>query len=189
MSTTESLPGGESRTAVVVMGVSGCGKSTVGVGIAEALGLGYIDGDDLHDPRSVAKMRSGTPLDDDDRWPWLDRIGARLMARDEFPTGVVIACSALRRVYRDRIRRAAPGVRFVFLSGDPGVIRERMASRAGHYMPVGLLDSQLRALESPGGDESDVIELNLGSPVATLVENAVDALHRATRAKSRASSD
>src|ERR1043165_7609665 len=113
MSTAQLPPAGDSRVAVVVMGVSGCGKSTIGSGIAEALGLGYIDGDDLHDARSVAKMRSGVPLVDDDRWPGLDRIGARLMAPDEFPAGVVIACSALRRVYRDRIRHAAPGVRFV----------------------------------------------------------------------------
>ena len=189
MSTMESPPSTAPRAAVVVMGVSGCGKSTVGSGIAEALGLGYIDGDDLHDAASVAKMRSGVPLDDEDRWPWLDRIGARLMARDEFPPGVVIACSALRRIYRDRIRQGAPGVRFVFLSGDPGVIRERMASRSGHYMPVGLLDSQLRALESPGGDESDVIELNLGSPVATLVQDAVDALQRTLKTKSRERSE
>ena len=188
MSTTESLPAGAPRATVVVMGVSGCGKSTVGSGIAVALGLGYIDGDDLHDPRSVAKMRSGVPLDDDDRWPWLDRIGARLMARDEFPVGVVIACSALRRVYRDRIRRAAPGVRFVYLSGDPGVIRERMASRSGHYMPVGLLDSQLRVLESPGSEELDVIELDLGSPIETLVQDAVDALQRTSKPKGRESS-
>ena len=108
---------GPKRIALVVMGVSGSGKSTVAAGIAEALGLGFIDGDGLHSPESVARMQAGTPLTDDDRWPWLARIAANLADEVQWPAGLVIACSALRRVYRDRIRAGAPGVRFVFLDG------------------------------------------------------------------------
>ncbi|MEO6362951.1 MAG: gluconokinase, GntK/IdnK-type, partial [Caldimonas sp.] len=106
-----------SRIAVVVMGVSGSGKSTVAASLADALGIGFVDGDGLHAPASVEKMRSGTPLTDADRWPWLDRIGAILADRRGGPQGVAVACSALRRGYRDRLRAAAPGLRFIFLDG------------------------------------------------------------------------
>jgi gluconokinase len=132
------------RIAVVVMGVSGSGKSTVAAGIAAALGLVFIDGDGLHAPASVARMRAGIALTDEDRWPWLDRIGAVLGDVDESPRGVAIACSALKRAYRDRIRAAAPGVRFVFLDGPAALIETRMAARTGHHMPGTLLASQRR---------------------------------------------
>ena len=105
------------------MGVSGSGKSTVAAGIAAALGLAFIDGDSLHTPASVARMRAGIALTDDDRWPWLDRIGACLGDVARYPQGIVIACSALKRAYRDRIRAAAPGVRFVFLDGPASADR------------------------------------------------------------------
>jgi gluconokinase len=164
------------RLAVVVMGVSGSGKSTVGAGIAQALGLHFIDGDGLHSPASVAKMQAGTPLQDDDRWSWLDRIGACLGDASRWPRGVVVACSALKRVYRDRIRAAAPGVRFVFLDGTEAVIHARMAARTGHYMPGTLLASQLRTLERPGIDEADVQRLSVEAAASEIVEAAVAAL-------------
>ena len=164
------------RVALVVMGVSGSGKSTVGAGIAAALGLHFIDGDSLHSAQSVAKMQAGTPLQDDDRWPWLDRIGAALADAACWPGGVAVACSALKRSYRDRIRAAAPGVRFVFLDGAEELIRSRMAGRSGHYMPSTLLAGQLRTLERPGDDEPDVQRLSVEVSPAEIVERAAAAL-------------
>lgn len=160
---------------VIVMGVSGCGKSTVAAGVAEALGSAMIDGDDLHLPESVAKMRAGIPLDDADRWPWLDRIGQSLLTPPgaEANHGCVIACSALKRVYRDRLREAAASVYFIFLDGDVTLIAERMAKRTGHYMQPGLLASQVRTLERPGHDETDVLRLDISQPIPALVAQAV----------------
>ena len=167
--------GGE-RLALVVMGVSGSGKSTVAAGIAAALGLAFVDGDGLHSPESVARMQAGTPLTDADRWPWLGRIAARLADADATPAGLVIACSALRRAYRDRIRAGAPGVRFVFLDGSAELIRTRMATRSGHYMPESLLASQLATLEPPGEGEPDVHRVEIARPAAEVVADAVRAL-------------
>ena len=166
----------ESRRMVAVMGVSGSGKSTIGASIAAALALRFVDGDSLHLPASVSRMRSGVPLTDDDRWPWLDRIGAELADVARSPAGVVVACSALKRAYRDRIRAAAPGVRFVFLDGRRETIEARMATRSGHYMPTSLLASQLATLEPPERDEGDVITLSLEPSVAAVVADAVRAL-------------
>lgn len=164
------------RLAVVVMGVSGSGKSTVAAGIASALDLHFIDGDSLHSAASVALMQAGTPLSDEDRWPWLDRIGERLSDVAQWPDGVVIACSALKRAYRDRIRSAAPGVRFVFLDGSGELIGSRMAARSGHYMPATLLASQLGTLEPPGADEPDAQRVGIDRPVAAVIEGALQAL-------------
>lgn len=164
------------RPAVVVMGVSGSGKSTVAAGIAAGLGLHFIDGDGLHPAENVARMRAGTPLRDEDRWPWLDRIGACLADRAQWPEGVVIACSALKRAYRDRIRAAAPGVRFVFLDGPPELIGARMTSRVGHYMPATLLESQLRTLEPPGDDEPDALRVDIALPVDAVIAAALRSL-------------
>ena len=161
------------RIALVVMGVSGSGKSTVAAGIADELGLHFIDGDGLHSPENVARMQAGTPLRDEDRWPWLDRIGRRLADEAEWPRGVVIACSALRRAYRHRIRAGAPGVGFVFLDGPAELIRSRMAGRSGHYMPESLLASQFETLEPPGADEPDVLRLDIELPAAALIAAAV----------------
>ena len=174
---SEGLPG---RLAVVVMGVSGCGKSAVGAGIAAALGVRFFDGDDLHTPHNVAKMQCGVPLTDQDRWPWLDRIGARLADAHESPAGLVVACSALRRDYRDRIRADVPVLHFVFLDGPAGLIRQRMSRRKGHYMPTGLLDSQLQTLERPGPDEPDVIRLPIQLSLERIVSDAVAALKLAS---------
>ena len=164
------------RMAVVVMGVSGCGKSTVARQLALALGLDFVDGDDLHAASSVAKMRDGTPLTDADRWPWLARVGQRLADARQSPAGVAMACSALRRSYRDRIRAAAPGVRFVLLDGSAALIEARLARRADHYMPADLLASQFAALERPAADETDVHTLGIAASVPALVEAAVAAL-------------
>jgi carbohydrate kinase (thermoresistant glucokinase family) len=160
---------------LIVMGVSGCGKSTMATALSERLGLDMVDGDDLHLPESVAKMRSGIALQDADRWPWLDRIGQYL--DQEHPQGRVVACSALKRVYRDRIREKAGDVCFVFLDGDYDLIAQRMRQRVGHYMQPGLLDSQFRTLEKPQVDETDVIRLPITEPVQDMVTQALKALH------------
>jgi gluconokinase len=164
------------RIAAIVMGVSGSGKSTVAAGIAEALSLHFIDGDELHLPASVAKMKAGIALEDEDRWPWLDRIGARLADAGQWPSGVVVACSALKRAYRDRIRRAAPGVRFVFLDGTAALLESRLTGRTGHFMPKALLASQLQTLERPGADEADVVRFDIESPIGEVVRLAARAL-------------
>jgi gluconokinase len=159
---------------LIVMGVSGCGKSTMATALAAQLGLDMVDGDDLHLPESVAKMRSGIALDDADRWPWLDRIGDYLST--PHAQGRVVACSALKRAYRDRIRAQAGDVCFVFLDGDFSLIEKRMRQRVGHYMQPGLLDSQFRTLEKPQADETDVIHLPITEPVQAMVEQALQAL-------------
>jgi carbohydrate kinase (thermoresistant glucokinase family) len=148
----------------------------VSQGIAQRLGLGVIEGDDLHDPAAVLRMRQGIALTDDDRWPWLDRVGAALGDVVAAPGGAVASCSALRRVYRDQLRRACPGLLFVFLDGDAALIAPRMAARSGHYMPTSLLHSQLQTLERPGDDEPDVLRLGIEPPVTDVVEAAVLAL-------------
>ncbi|MCU0802565.1 MAG: gluconokinase [Rhodobacteraceae bacterium] len=149
---------------VVIMGVSGCGKSSVGEGLAAVLGIPYRDGDDLHPAANVDKMRAGVALTDDDRWPWLDRVASVLA--DEAP--VIVGCSALRRIYRDRIRTGAGGpVRFVHLTGSRAVILARMAARKGHYMPTSLLDSQFATLEVPGPDEALAVEID--QPLAGII--------------------
>lgn len=132
---------------LVLMGVSGCGKSSVGQALSDLLGVPYIDGDDLHPPENVAKMRAGIPLTDQDRWPWLDACAATL--RDRAP--VILGCSALKRAYRDRLRQAG-GVAFAHLEGARDLIAARMAARRDHYMPLSLLDSQFAALEPPDGE-------------------------------------
>lgn len=150
---------------IVIMGVSGCGKSSVGEALAARLAIPYRDGDDLHPPENVEKMRAGIPLTDADRWPWLDRVAQVL--RDEAP--VIVGCSALRRAYRDRMRCGAGGpVRFVHLSGSRAVIAARMAARKGHYMPLSLLDSQFAALEPPGPDEAMVVDID--QPLAAIID-------------------
>lgn len=160
---------------LIVMGVSGCGKSTMAAALSDRLGLDMVDGDDLHLPESVAKMRAGVALQDDDRWPWLDRIGNYLS--QPHAQGRVVACSALKRAYRDRIREQAGDVCFVFLDGEFELIQKRMQQRVGHYMQPGLLDSQFRTLEKPQADESDVIRLPITEPVQDMVEKALNALH------------
>lgn len=160
---------------VVVMGVSGSGKTTVGTALAERLGVPYAEADDFHPPENVAKMASGVPLDDEDRRPWLDAIAAWLAERGE--RGGVVTCSALRRRYRDRLRRAAPEVFFLHLDGSPELIAERLAARRGHFMPPELLRSQFETLEplEPGEKGAAVA---IDGPVEEVVERARAAVPR-----------
>ncbi|MFB9432523.1 gluconokinase [Streptoalloteichus tenebrarius] len=132
------------------MGVSGSGKSTVGTLLADRLGVPYAEGDDFHPPANVAKMAAGHALDDEDRWPWLRSIAAWI---HDHPSGAVVTCSALKRGYRDLLRGAGVPVWFLHLSGDPELIRARVAARTGHFMPPELLGSQYAALEPLGADE------------------------------------
>lgn len=159
--------------AIVVMGVSGCGKSTVGVRLAGALGYSFIDADALHPVANVAKMAAGTPLTDDDRGPWLDAVGAAPGV-----DGVVVACSALRRGHRDRLRTHVPEVCFVHLHGPTELLRQRMAARHDHFMPAALLDSQLATLEHLEPDETGGV-IGLADPVDTSVATALARLRGA----------
>jgi len=134
---------------VVLMGVSGAGKTTIGEALAQRLGWPFIEGDDYHPRENIAKMAAGIPLDDDDRWPWLDRLNAELRAREARGASAVLACSALKRKYRERLTRQLACVELVFLHGSLELIRERLASRQHRYMPATLLESQFGALEPP----------------------------------------
>lgn len=160
----------------VVMGVAGCGKSSIGEALAEQLGGIYLDGDTYHPPSNVQKMSRGKPLTDEDRWPWLERFAKEMQQRD----GIVIGgCSALKRAYRDSITVAAgERTRFIHLSGSRELIRNRMNARTGHFMPTSLLDSQFATLEPPGADE-DAITIDIDAPVDTIVANAIAALQGA----------
>jgi len=156
--------------AIVVMGVSGSGKSTVGAALAQRLGVEFRDADQFHPEANVAKMSRGIPLSDEDRWPWLDAIGAALAEAGRQGRGIVVGCSALKRVYRDRLRAAAhrPLV-FVHPTSAPATPAKRMLTRKGHFMPPSLLDSQLATLEPPTPDEGAITVSN-EQPVDSVVE-------------------
>ncbi|MFD5475712.1 gluconokinase [Streptomyces sp. NPDC127105] len=147
---------------VVVMGVAGTGKTTIGPLLAARLGVPYAEGDDFHPRANIDRMTAGIPLRDEDRWPWLDAIGA--WAHGRAGLGGVVSSSALKRSYRDRLRAAAPGVVFVHLTGDRKLIEDRMAQRQGHFMPTALLDSQFATLEPLQRDERGVDVDVSGSP-------------------------
>jgi gluconokinase len=151
---------------IVVMGVSGSGKSTVGAALAGRMRVPFEDADDLHPPANIAKMTRGEPLDDDDRWPWLERIGEWLV---EHADGGVIACSALKRKYRDQLRHHCPSVEFLHLEGGRDVIEQRQASRPGHFMPATLLTSQFETLEPLQPDERGVV-VDVGGSVDEIVD-------------------
>ncbi|WP_088333643.1 gluconokinase [Sphingomonas mucosissima] len=156
------------------MGVSGSGKSTLGALLAEALACLFLEGDDFHDPAAVEKMRLGRPLEDADRWPWLDRLGGALREAAAADGCAVAACSALRRCYRDRLVAAAGvPVRFILLDNNRGELLRRLSNRQGHYMPPSLLDSQLDTLEPPGADEP-VLTLDSRQTPARLCAAALD---------------
>lgn len=162
---------GGTAPVIVVMGVSASGKSSVAAGLSSALELPWIDADDLHPAANVAKMASGQPLDDDDRGPWLDRVGEEL-ARGAAAGGIIVACSALRRTYRDRLRSAAPRVSFVHLTGSPDLLASRASARRDHFMPSTLLASQLALLEPLDGDEAGT-EIDVAPSVADIIEKAL----------------
>ena len=150
------------------MGVSGCGKSSVGVALAERLGCPFYDGDDYHPPENVAKMASGIPLNDADRYPWLaklhDMIGKHLEAGET----AVVACSALKKKYRRQLRKGNDGLQFVYLKGSFELVWLRMTARQGHYMKAEMLRSQFKTLEEPDGDEALVIGIE--NDVESIVE-------------------
>ena len=155
------------------MGVCGCGKSTVAAGLAQALGIDFLEGDMLHPPANVARMAAGVPLRDEDRQGWLLAIAQRLSEAQA--RGVVVSCSALKRSYRDVLRRGAPGLRIIHLHGERAVLEQRLAARSGHYMPAALLQSQLDTLQAPRADEQ-AIELNINQDPAALVSLALQQL-------------
>jgi gluconokinase len=160
---------------IVVMGVSGCGKSTVGRALAVRLGVPYAEGDDFHPPANVAMMSAGRPLDDADRAPWLDAIAGWIA--EQGAAGGVVSCSALKRRYRDRLRRAGTGVFFLHLDGTPELIAARLAARRDHFMPSGLLRSQFEALEPLAPDEAGAA-VPLDGPPEEVVERAYAAVPR-----------
>jgi gluconokinase len=155
---------------VVVMGVSGSGKTTLAEGIAARLHWRFQEGDELHPRANVEKMSRGEPLTDDDRQPWLDAIGRWLDERAAAGESAVLTCSALRRVYRDRMREGRPGVRFCHVVASPQTLRDRLQHRRGHYMPASLLSSQLATLEPLADDEPGVTVSADGSPEDALAE-------------------
>lgn len=153
---------------LVVMGVSGSGKTTIGIDLAQRLGWPFLEGDDLHPPANVAKMHGGIPLTDADRWPWLDAIKAWIHARLAEGGHGVVTCSALRRAYRERLGVGRHDVAVVFLHADRGLLVDRLARRKGHFMPPALLDSQIATLEPPGPEEHP-ITVDIGGTAEAVV--------------------
>lgn len=174
--TGENTPAALTGTRhVVVMGVSGCGKTTVAQRIRDLTGFVFAEADEFHSEANVAKMAAGIPLTDDDRWPWLGSLAVWMAERADAGESTVIACSALRRSYRDVLRAGPPSVDFVHLDGSPEIIRARLATRLGHYMPASLLDSQLATLEPLGPDERGGV-LDLAQTPQALAAEAVERL-------------
>ena len=164
------------KPLIVVMGVAGSGKTTIASGLAEKLGVPFVEGDSLHPIANVKKMASGIPLTDEDRWPWLAAIGQRMEVERLTGHGVVVSCSALKHAYRDCLRKEVHGkVHFILLDGSRELITDRMKKRKGHFMPPALLDSQFATLEKPTPDEHAVI-LDISHPVPTLLAEAAQAV-------------
>jgi len=163
---------GEMPCALVVMGVSGSGKSTIGEKLAQRLGWSYEDGDRFHPPSNVAKMSAGQPLTDEDRWPWLRAIADEIDRVCEAGEHAAIACSALKRAYRGVLVHGRNDVRIIYLKGTQELIASRLAQRKGHFMPPGLLASQFKTLEPPGPDENPVT-VSIEAPVETIVDEIV----------------
>src|SRR3954453_9892820 len=159
-----SVSGPPATTTIVVMGVSGSGKSTVAATLVDRLGWEFAEGDDFHPAANVEKMHAGHPLDDEDRWPWLRSLAVWIGEHERAGRSVVVTCSALKRTYRDLLREGHPSVWFAPVTATPELIRERMEHRTGHYMPASLLDSHLATLEPLGDDEPGARVSGAGSP-------------------------
>jgi gluconokinase len=159
-------------SALIVMGVSGSGKSTIAAGLAERLGWTFEDGDRFHPKSNIAKMSAGHPLTDEDRWPWLQAIADEIDRVCKAGGRIVIACSALKRAYRDILVHGRDDVRIVFLNGNQALIADRLARRKGHFMPPGLLDSQFKTLEPPQADERP-ITVSIDASVEIIIDNIV----------------
>ncbi|MCW5621699.1 MAG: gluconokinase [Burkholderiales bacterium] len=166
---------------VVLMGVAGSGKTTVGEALAARLGWSYFDADDFHPPANVEKMRAGIPLGDADRWPWLDRLNALLHEQARAGRDAVLACSALRQVYRERIERGGVDVRWVHLEGSATLIEQRMQARQGHYMPASLLRSQFAILEKPPA----ALNMDIDRPPQAIVSDIIAGLGLSERDTNR----
>jgi gluconokinase len=167
---------------VIVMGVAGSGKTSVGRHLAMVLGWTFAEGDDFHPPANVSKMAGGTPLTDADRWPWLDAIGRWIVAETAENRSAVVTCSALKRRYRDRLRLAWPGLRLVYLRVDREELRRRLAARLEHFFPASLLDSQLEDLEPPQADEKPIV---VSGDVDTIVRSLAPLLGQSVNVPDR----
>jgi gluconokinase len=172
-SANQARAAGTNPIVLVVMGVSGCGKSTVAALLAGHLGWPLEEGDDLHPRANVEKMAAGTPLTDEDRWPWLEKIAEWVEERLDAGENGIITCSALKRSYRDVINRRGHGVRFIYLAGSLELISERLGVRQGHFMPASLLHSQFADLEEPGPDEPG-LRVDIGPPATVLASQILD---------------
>jgi gluconokinase len=167
----ETAPATPPFTALIFMGVSGCGKSTIADLVAKHLGWPMIEGDDLHPPANIAKMTQGIPLTDEDRWPWLQAIAARIDVWRQAGERGVVTCSSLRRAYRDRLRDGHDDVRFVYLKGSYELLLSRMQHRQRHFMPASLLKSQFDTLEEPGSDEA--ITVSIEQPIEGILADTL----------------
>jgi gluconokinase len=176
-------PANNRPMAVVIMGVSGSGKSTVAAMLARTLGWQYQEGDKLHPPANVEKMSGGTPLTDADRIPWLRKIAEKIDDWRGHGQSGVVTCSALKRAYRDIVAEGRPDVRVVYLKGSPELIRHRLANRSGHFMPSALLDSQFSILQEPSPDERPIV-VDIGGSPEEIVADIVRQLDEASAAAS-----
>jgi gluconokinase len=170
----EPAPSIPATASIVVMGVSGSGKTSVAVELARRLGWDYVEGDDLHPTANVAKMAGGHPLDDEDRWPWLRRIAEVIGEHEAAGTGLIVTCSALKQSYRDRLRDGHPSVWFAHVDAPQAVIAERLQRRTGHYMPPSLLGSQLTTLEPLTEEEPGRVVSGVGSVEETASQLLTD---------------
>jgi gluconokinase len=166
--------------AIIVMGVSGSGKSTIAAALADRLRFSYRDGDEFHPRANIEKMRAGTALTDDDRKPWLAAIADAIDRAATTETPLVVACSALKRAYRDVLVHGRADVRLVYLQGTPSLIAERLSARHGHFMPASLLASQFATLEEPGADEP-AVTVSIDASVDAIVDQIVQRLRPATK--------
>lgn len=162
--------------SIILMGVSGSGKSTIGAAVAREIKAKFIDGDDLHPRANIQKMASGQPLNDEDRAPWLQRLNDAAYSLNHKNESGIIVCSALKRRYRDLLRKDNDNMVFIYLKGSFEVILARLQARSGHFMPTELLKSQFEALEEPGADEKDVISVDIDTDVEGVVGRCVAAL-------------